>query len=220
MAPEQLQGRAMPATDIYAVGATALAALAGREPDTLPHRGLRLDVRASLAEAGVSEGMVTALESMLEPDPTLRAQEVGAALESLPSLAPPPLAPTPGAMSTAEEDATVKSVRKLVWVLWGLSWLGMPLAGRLVAEEAMIAFQFATLGLVLVLTWHKGFLLRRALRRFLGAPAPVATPVRVRVDAPPVQARVQIASGSFPQGAEHQATEVEPSAPAARRMSR
>lgn len=39
MAPEQLQGRAMPATDVYAVGATALAALTGVEPETLAHKG-------------------------------------------------------------------------------------------------------------------------------------------------------------------------------------
>ncbi len=218
MAPEQLQGRAMPATDIYAVGATALAALAGQEPDALPHRGLRLDVRASLAGAGVSEGMVTALEAMLEPDPSLRAQEVGVTLEAMASFAPPPMGPAPVALSTAEEDATVKSVCKLVWVLWGLSWLLMPLVGRYLAEEAPIAFQFATLGAVLVLTWHKGFLLRRGMRRIMGTSVPVAAPVRVRVDAPSVQARVQVASGDFEEGAEHQATKVEP--PPSRRIAR
>jgi serine/threonine protein kinase len=44
MAPEQLQGRALPATDVYSVGATALRLLTGREPETLPHRGLGVDV--------------------------------------------------------------------------------------------------------------------------------------------------------------------------------
>jgi serine/threonine protein kinase len=48
MAPEQLQGRALPASDVYSVGATALALLTGRNPQDLPHRGLALDVRGAL----------------------------------------------------------------------------------------------------------------------------------------------------------------------------
>ncbi|MGH7298056.1 MAG: serine/threonine-protein kinase, partial [Polyangiaceae bacterium] len=48
MAPEQLQGRALAASDVYAVGATALAALTGVEPETLAHKGLKVDVRAAL----------------------------------------------------------------------------------------------------------------------------------------------------------------------------
>ena len=71
MAPEQLQGRAMPASDVYAVGATALAALTGKDPETLPHRGLKLDVRASLA-GRAREAMIATLERMVEPDPEQR----------------------------------------------------------------------------------------------------------------------------------------------------
>ena len=84
MAPEQLQGRALPASDVYAVGATALAALTGVEPETLPHRGLRVDVRAALGGRASPE-LVTSLERMLEPDPDLRAPSIGAALEVPPS---------------------------------------------------------------------------------------------------------------------------------------
>src|SRR6185312_10957150 len=47
MAPEQFQGRALPASDVYAVGATALSVLTGREPEDLPHKGLRIDVPAA-----------------------------------------------------------------------------------------------------------------------------------------------------------------------------
>jgi len=69
MAPEQFQGRALPATDIYAVGATALALLTGADPDTLPHQGLKIDVRAAVGSR-VSPTMATSLEQMLEPDRT------------------------------------------------------------------------------------------------------------------------------------------------------
>ena len=51
MAPEQFQGRALPASDVYAVGATALAMLCGTEPENLPHRGLAIDVAAALRRA-------------------------------------------------------------------------------------------------------------------------------------------------------------------------
>src|SRR5208337_4131141 len=80
MAPEQLQGRALAASDVYAVGATALAALTGADPETLPHRGLRVDVRSAL-QGRASPELVTSLERMLEPDPDLRAPSIGAALD-------------------------------------------------------------------------------------------------------------------------------------------
>jgi hypothetical protein len=73
MAPEQFQGRAMPASDIYAVGATALTLLTGVEPEDLPHRGLAIDVQAALRNAQVTPEMVRALTAMLEPDPDRRA---------------------------------------------------------------------------------------------------------------------------------------------------
>src|SRR5882757_1381902 len=47
MAPEQFQGRAGPSSDVYAVGATALSLLTGREPEDLPHKGLGVDVESA-----------------------------------------------------------------------------------------------------------------------------------------------------------------------------
>jgi hypothetical protein len=71
MAPEQFQGRAQPGSDVYAVGATALAMLTGHEPEELPHQGLRIDVAAALA-GRVDPALVEVLAAMLEPDPDLR----------------------------------------------------------------------------------------------------------------------------------------------------
>ena len=51
MAPEQFQGRALPASDVYAVGALVLSLLTGKGPEELPHKGLGIDVEASLGGA-------------------------------------------------------------------------------------------------------------------------------------------------------------------------
>ena len=75
MAPEQFQGRALPGSDVYAVAATALSLVTGREPEDLPHRGLAIDVRAALG-AGAEPWLVRTLSAMLDPDPDKRPARV------------------------------------------------------------------------------------------------------------------------------------------------
>jgi competence protein ComGC len=76
MAPEQFQGRALPASDVYAIGATAIAMLTGREPEDLPHRGLAIDVRSTLRGLA-TPSLIDVLERMLTPDPENRAGRIG-----------------------------------------------------------------------------------------------------------------------------------------------
>jgi Protein kinase domain len=208
MAPEQMQGRALSASDVYAVGATAVAALTGVEPETLPHKGLRLDVRAAL-KGRVSEELVVSLERMLEPDPDLRAPSIAAALD-VPSAdpasvarAPLRAAPSNALVDRTSEDAAVKSVRRLLWVLWGLGWVLVPMVfGQVLGmAEAIPIVMFGWLAANLILTWHKGAALRAVLRawnaeeaRAPGTLAPgTRAPVlhqRVEVDAVQHQVRV------------------------------
>ena len=203
MAPEQFQGRAQASTDVYAVGATALAALTGREPETLAHDGLRVDVRGALGDR-VSPELVAALERMLEPDPRARAKSIGEALQWA---APPPgsapvRAASPVAAGSAAEDAAVKSLRRLLWTMWGLGWVLVPLLLRPFGQHAQIPLvMFGSLAALLFLTWQRGAVLRAMLRRAPGlietfggsparAPAPSEVGPRVRVDAQSGKVRV------------------------------
>jgi hypothetical protein len=82
MAPEQFQGRALPASDVYAVGATALTMMTGSEPENLPHRGLSIDVHAAIGNSARAP-LVDALERMLEIDPDERAARIAPLLPAL-----------------------------------------------------------------------------------------------------------------------------------------
>jgi Protein kinase domain len=99
MAPEQVQGRALPASDVYAIGATALALLTGSEPEDLPHRGLSIDVRQALRDRASSRvrpdddrreremgtpRLADVLARMLDPDPDRRASRIAPLLSQAP----------------------------------------------------------------------------------------------------------------------------------------
>ncbi|MGE0324830.1 MAG: serine/threonine-protein kinase [Polyangiaceae bacterium] len=86
MAPEQFQGRALPVSDVYGLGATALTVLTGVAPDQQPHRGLGIDVARALGPGADSE-LVALLGGMLTPDPDVRTRDLVAALR--PHAAPP-----------------------------------------------------------------------------------------------------------------------------------
>jgi serine/threonine protein kinase len=71
MAPEQLAGKATPASDIHALGALALALLTRREPETLVGDDRRIDVRAYVEG---TEAALALLEEMVDPVPSKRPQ--------------------------------------------------------------------------------------------------------------------------------------------------
>ena len=79
MAPEQFQGRASAASDVYGIAATALTMLTGCEPEDLPHKGLGIDV-AKAVPSSTPASLVRTLEAMLDPDPDTRASSVAEAI--------------------------------------------------------------------------------------------------------------------------------------------
>jgi hypothetical protein len=80
MAPEQFRGQAVPATDLYGLGATILHLLTHRSPAEIPQDGLRLNFRDRLQ---VSSSFADWLERILEPDVGNRFSSSTKALEVL-----------------------------------------------------------------------------------------------------------------------------------------
>lgn len=71
MAPEQYEGRATPATDLYGLGALALALLSREDPSTMMRHGVKLDWRSRVS---VSPAFSALLEDLLAPDAQARPQ--------------------------------------------------------------------------------------------------------------------------------------------------
>ncbi|MDY6898561.1 MAG: protein kinase, partial [Cyanobacteriota bacterium] len=80
MAPEQFRGQAVPATDLYGLGATLLFLLTHRSPADFPTDGLKIDFRSQI---NVSHDFADWLDKMLEPDLEERFSSAQVALEVL-----------------------------------------------------------------------------------------------------------------------------------------
>eukprot|EP00850_Spirogloea_muscicola_P004998 SM000022S07212 [mRNA] locus=s22:493953:499216:- [translate_table: standard] len=80
MAPEQFQNRAVPQSDLYALGGTLLFLLSGRPPSAFPQRRLKVDFRSSVS---MSPGMVDVVERLMEPAPEDRYQSADEVIREL-----------------------------------------------------------------------------------------------------------------------------------------
>jgi len=101
MAPEQFGGDATPGSDLYGLGALAVALLTRKEPHTLQDWAQRTRWRN---HARVSEGLANVLSAMLTPDPEVRpasALQVRCWLRNLRRRRTPPLALRDAAMDLA-----------------------------------------------------------------------------------------------------------------------
>jgi hypothetical protein len=182
MAPEQFQGRALPASDVYAIAATCVAMLTGMQPENLPHRGLAIDVARAL-RGRASQGLVLALARMLDPNPERRAARVELPREE--RVEPYAAHAERGARHAARRarrDA-LREVRRAARREWRAErWQGRPrmrwpvpllfvvLLGLAVARVAVSVVMFAVVPLVLgLLSLVFGSGLRVAARRVSGA---------------------------------------------------
>jgi serine/threonine protein kinase len=80
MPPEQLRGKAYPASDLYSLGGTLLYLLTHRSPDELPQKRMKIDFRSCVR---ISSEFAHWLERMLEPMFEDRFQSATEALNAL-----------------------------------------------------------------------------------------------------------------------------------------
>ncbi|MGV3526633.1 MAG: serine/threonine protein kinase [Candidatus Sericytochromatia bacterium] len=83
MAPEQLAGHTVAASDLYALGVTLACALSGLGPEALPREGLQLLPQRVVT---LSSGFATWLQDLLSPELSLRFSSAQQALSDLQAL--------------------------------------------------------------------------------------------------------------------------------------
>ncbi|MBO4351100.1 MAG: serine/threonine protein kinase [Proteobacteria bacterium] len=83
MPPEQLTGKPVPASDIYAVGALAVQLFSGKSPADIPVKDFRLIFEPEMENR--PHKLITLLRQMLEPDPSKRLSDIPEIIEQLKS---------------------------------------------------------------------------------------------------------------------------------------
>ncbi len=104
MAPEQLHGQAVPATDLYALGATIVALAGGVEPEDVPRKGLRMDLARHLPH--LEPVLRDALAAMTDPDPDKRPQRAREVVALLARSTPRPDESAPASKALARRGAS------------------------------------------------------------------------------------------------------------------
>lgn len=127
-APEQIAGHAVPASDLYSVGAVMLYMLTGTEPSKLPQKAGRHDM--SVVAASYEPSIVRVVTRLLAPSLTERYTSANQAINDLYAAAP--LAPRTGFAALARSSDAEEWTYSFN-VVGVLRWLGVPLIGGALA---------------------------------------------------------------------------------------
>jgi hypothetical protein len=180
MAPEQFQGRALPSTDVFAVGVLLLTLFTGKSPEELPHHGLAIDAAAALA-AALPTPWVNMIAQLVNIDPDQRPSSLVAVLQALDQVQHGPTEHTAAvdagpAKTTTDSEARDPDAAFTIMVGSGLGLI--PLIALTIAR---IAIWFA-LGVVVPLVLYLlSMVFGGRLREIAGQVVQAGQSVRVRL---------------------------------------
>jgi serine/threonine protein kinase len=122
--PEQLWGRAVPASDLYALGATLIHLLTGTAPADLPQRQMRLQFREQVS---LTPSFAHWIETLTHPDPELRFSNARGALEALQASGSPSSPLLTAAIGSQETNPKARNrpISNLVVLLYVLLFLSL-----------------------------------------------------------------------------------------------
>lgn len=127
MAPEQLQGQAVPVSDLYSLGMTLIELISGISLEQLPRQGLYVNFHDHLT---VSEGLKRWLDHLVAPYPV---QRFPSAAEALAALAAPEYVPALKHRETLSASHGKQQLTPFIWLQRSpeqlhIEWVGQQLS--------------------------------------------------------------------------------------------
>lgn len=142
MPPEQLQGKAIPASDLYALGMTLIELLSGSALELLPRQGLYLDFHSALH---VSESFKRWLEHLVTP---YASQRFASAAEAKTALTAPEHLPAILYREFTRPSHGKQELTPFIWLHESPEQLSLEITGQKLNLSNFVFFLGSTLFLV------------------------------------------------------------------------